>query len=339
MNGGTMIPVFEHETADGVWRQAVSACQDSSIAPPQASRTGMTQELLHAALTIRDPRQRWIISRLPPINPAFAIVEVVWILTGRSDAAFLNYWNSQLPRFAGLGPEYHGAYGFRLRHHFGLDQLERAYLALQHNPDSRQVALQIWDPRNDYPDVTGQAVDPDIPCNMLSLLKIRQGKLEWMQILRSNDLFRGVPYNIIQFTSLHEVLAGWLGIDVGSYNHLSDSLHIYTADRPDSLIDDSTRAERNTDTLSLPKRDSDQAFAMIGRYIDALIAPGLTRRDVESYAVANDLPPAFHNMLLIVLAEAARRRRWLDVAENVIRNCTNSVLVQVWQRWLSRVQG
>lgn len=333
-----MIPVFEHETADGVWRQAVTACQMSSTASPQASRSGMTDELLHAVLTIRAPRQRWIVSRQPPLNPAFAIAEVVWILTGRNDAAFLNYWNSQLPKFAGPGLQYHGAYGFRLRHHFGLDQLERAYLALQHNPDSRQVALQIWDPRSDYPDSIGQAIDPDIPCNMLSLLKVRKGKLEWMQILRSNDLFRGVPYNVIQYTSLHEVMAGWLGVDVGSYNHMSDSLHIYTDDQPDTLIDDSASPELNTDTLALPKPDSDQAFATIGRYIDALLASSLTRADIEAYGAARDLPPAFHNLLLVVLAEAARRRGWPDVAEQMINTCTNPALVQVWQRWLSRVR-
>lgn len=333
-----MIPVFAHETADGVWQQAAVALQASDAAAPQASRNGMTQELLHAVLTIRNPRQRWIVSRQPPINPAFAIAEVVWILTGRNDAAFLTYWNAQLPKFAGPGPMYHGAYGYRLRHHFGLDQLHRAYLALQHNPDSRQVALQIWDPRNDFPDEDGAPVDPDIPCNMLSLLKVRGGKLEWMQVLRSNDLFRGVPYNVIQYTSLQEVMAGWLGLDVGSYHHLSDSLHIYADDSHASLVADSLQAKVNPDTLSLPRHDSDQAFARLGHYIDALIAPELTRGDVEAYAMANDLPPTFRNLLLVVLAEAARRRQWLESAEHVIQSCTNPALVQVWQRWLHRVQ-
>ena len=103
------------------------------------------------AITIQEPTNRWVVSREPAINPAFSLAEVIWILTGRNDAGFLNYFNSALPAFAGHGSCYHGAYGFRLRRHFrdgwgrDLDQLERAYLTLCHEPDSRQAVLQIWD--------------------------------------------------------------------------------------------------------------------------------------------------------------------------------------------------
>ena len=55
----------------------------------------------------------------------------------------------------------------------------------------------------------------DIPCNLSSLLKIRKNQLEWMQINRSNDIYRGLPYNIVQFTTLQELMASWLGIEVG----------------------------------------------------------------------------------------------------------------------------
>ncbi len=48
--------------------------------------------------------------------------------------------------------------------------------------------------------------------------------------MRSNDHFRGLPHNLIQFTTVQEVLAGWLGISLGSYHHYSDSLHVYESD-------------------------------------------------------------------------------------------------------------
>ena len=35
--------------------------------------------------------------------------------------------------------------------------------------------------------------------------KVRQGKLEWSQIMRSNDVLLGMPYNFIQFTGLQEI--------------------------------------------------------------------------------------------------------------------------------------
>ncbi len=248
-----MIKVFEGATANEVWHMAAAELLHGNSTRRQDGRGGSTQELLHAAFTIQDPRQRWVVARQPALNPAFAIAEVIWILSGRRDSAFLNYWNSQLPKFAGSGKIYHGAYGFRLRHQFRIDQLERAYQALLHNPDGRQVVLQIWDPRADFPDSRGRPVNPDIPCSISSLLKIRDGKLEWMQVIRSNDLFRGVPYNFIQFTSIQEVLAGWLGIELGSYNQLSDSLHLYDGDADLLHIGVSGGVEKNSDSLGLPK--------------------------------------------------------------------------------------
>lgn len=333
-----MIKVFEGNTANDVWQMAVSEIYNDQHTRLQTGRGGTTRELLHAAFTIQDPRQRWVAARQPALNPAFAIAEVVWILNGRKDAAFLNYWNSQLPRYAGSGEEYHGAYGFRLRHHLGLDQLERAYLALQGNPDGRQVILQIWDSRVDFPDEQGQPVDSDIPCNICSLLKIRDGRLEWMQIIRSNDLFRGVPYNFIQFTSLQEVLAGWLDIEPGSYNQISDSLHLYKKDADLLGIYHLGDIEPNIDSLRLPKEESDRVFTKVNHLFNSLQARTLSQEELQTITVEHAIPQAFQNLLFVVAAETARRKGWHALAQDLMKNCSNPVLVQVWQRWFARFQ-
>jgi thymidylate synthase len=333
-----MIKVFDGHTADEVWQLAVSEIRHDENVKHQSGRGGPTQEILHAAFTIQDPRQRWIITRHPALNPAFAIAEVIWILSGRKDSAFLNYWNSQLPKYAGSGKEYHGAYGFRLRHHFGIDQLERAYQALRHNPDGRQVVLQIWDPGIDLPDESGQPVNADIPCNISSLLKIRNGKLEWMQIMRSNDLFRGVPYNFIQFTSIQEVLAGWLDVELGSYNHISDSLHLYQRDAELFNVNFSSSVERNTDSLRLPKEASDAVIAKVNQLVDSMTAKNLSQEDLQLMLAQLAIPVAFQNLLHIVAAEAARKRGWIFLVQTIINNCTNPILIQAWERWLSRFQ-
>ena len=54
----------------------------------------MTKEILHAAISISDPRQRWMMSRQPALNPAFALADVVWIMNGRRDIGFLEFWNT-----------------------------------------------------------------------------------------------------------------------------------------------------------------------------------------------------------------------------------------------------
>jgi thymidylate synthase len=331
-----MIPVFESNTASSLWLAAASEFCEGRDSQEQTGRGGNTKEMLHAMFILSDPRQRWTITRNPALNPAFAIAEIIWILSGRNDAAFLNYWNSQLPKYAGHHPTYHGAYGFRLRRHFGIDQLDRAYFALKHNPVGRQVVLQIWDTVADFPNEKGQPVNPDIPCNLISLLKVRNDKLEWVQIMRSNDLFRGTPYNFIQFTTIQEVLAGWLGVQPGSYNHFSDSLHVYNSDF--KSIEDPFRGkiEYNMDSLALPKEDFDTAITTLNQYADLMLASTLSEDDLQHFLTESKLYPSYYNLLLVLAAEAARKRGWISFSQEIMISCSNPSLRQIWERWLLR---
>jgi thymidylate synthase len=191
------------------------------------SRVGETLEILQCILVIKNPRDRWILSRMPIYNPAYGLVEFVWLFNGDNDGDVLRFWNPKLSNYAGDSKYMHGAYGYRLKHAFGIDQICRAYLSLKSNACSRQIVLQIWDPKIDLPADNGTPKSEDIPCNLTSLLQIRNGSLYWTQISRSNDMIRGVPYDILQFTLLQEFYASWLGCDVGEYVHISNSMHIY----------------------------------------------------------------------------------------------------------------
>ncbi len=328
--------LFEGSTADDVWLLAASKFEDPSAVHEQSSRAGDTKELLGAVFTIKNPRQRWIMSRRPAMNPAFAIAEVVWIVSGRRDASFLNHWNPRLPHFAGKGKNYHGAYGYRLRRHFGLDQLERAYQALLRNPDTRQVVLQIWDSSVDFPSPDGSPADTDIPCNICSFAKVRDNKLEWTQVLRSNDLFLGVPHNFVQFTSLQEILAGWLGIEVGHYQHIADCLHIYVRDKKDIEGASKITSEENTDILRFTKADSDMFFAEMSDRMDCMTKVILSQKRLGQLARTQDLPNQFRNWLLVVAADCARRRQWVDLSCELMSECSNPALKQLWDRWFTR---
>jgi len=270
------------------------------------------------------------------LSPAFAIVEMLWILNGRKDSAFINPWNPIYQKFAGKGDEYHGAYGFRLRHHFGIDQIERAYEVLLNNPEGRQVVLQIWDPNADLPAISGNPVAEDIPCNICSLVKVRNNKLEWFQVLRSNDLFRGMPYNFIQFTFLQEILAGWLGVEPGSYHHLSDSLHVYEKDREKILMSEPLNSDLNTDSLCLPKSDSERILGELDRRIEAMSSTNITDKELIHLTKFEGCPAAFQNLLLLVGADGARRKFSLSLAQELMSLCTNPALQQLWVRWVAR---
>ena len=268
---------FIGESANAVWQEAAVELMKR---PDyfHKGRNGDTREILPCILRIQEPRQRWILSRCPPYNPAFGLVEFIWIITGNNESRVLNYWNPNLPKYSGVGKKYHGAYGFRLRHEFGLDQIKRAVDVLISSPETRQAILQIWKPDIDMPGVEGKPVSKDIPCNVMSLLKVRDGQLHWTQIMRSNDVMRGLPYNIIQFTMLQEVMASWLGCAVGEYFHLSDSLHIYEQDTKEFTVEPTEQTPSGYRNFSLSYDDSNKLFVDIYNDLRLVSGGGQIRR-------------------------------------------------------------
>jgi thymidylate synthase len=324
-------------TADEAWCEAAKLLVDSGEASQQSSRDGQTTELLHVLIQIDDPSQRWIASRVPALNPAFALVEVFWIAAGRQDAALPTYWNPALPQFCGEGTTHHGAYGYRLRRHFGVDQIDRVYRALASSPDSRQCVLQLWDSAIDLPHSDGTPVAQNVPCNVVAFPKVRRGKLEWLQVIRSNDLFLGVPHNIVQFTSLQEMISGWLGVKPGAYGQLSDSLHVYARDL-DSVRSSLVKVEvpRSTDDFALDRCTWDKVIVDVIARLEALTKSALSTADFTAVAFANDAPRAYDNSVLIAAADSARRRAWDDLADECVARCTNPALVHLWSRWRTR---
>ena len=332
-----MFHVFTADSADDLWLQTADRFRTLDGTASQASRAGPTKELLHAALELRNPRERWISSRSPAINIAFALAEVVWIIRGRNDSGFLNYFNRRLPEFAGDGTTYHGAYGHRLRHLAGFDQLDAAYKALKAIPDSRQVVLQIWNGETDFPRNDGQPVALDIPCNVIAMLKVRDGALEWTQIMRSNDLFRGFVHNVIQFTFLHEIMSGWLGLKPGSYHHFSDSLHVYDDDVLEMNGSSFGKAPGNSDIFDFTKVDSDRSFATTEQLVDVIISPESSTRGLLTSLGDMDVPEPFLNIGRILVCEGLRRRGEIDAMNRVLKECSNPAYSFLYDRWLSRM--
>ncbi len=206
--------------------------REGELASPHARET---KELCASMIEITNPRQRMCSAR-SGFNLPFSCAEVLWILSGKGDKDMICHY---LPRFAEFHDEgwrmFHAPYGVRLmrygydernEYHFPVvNQFEECYKKLKQDPESRQAVMMLWNPWKD-----NKQVSKDYPCNNWSHMMIRHGALDWTQVVRSNDLILGVPQNIFQFTHLQEIMAGWLGVEVGVYRHYSDSLHVYTKD-------------------------------------------------------------------------------------------------------------
>lgn len=328
-----MAEFISGKTANEVWEKAIKLLQKQEYS--QSGRTGDVFELLHTFVSIEEPQQKWIYNRIPPISIGYALAELVWIINGEEKSDIINTWNPSLEKFAGKSEIYHGAYGKRIRSHFGFDQIEKAYEALQSIPESRQVVMQIYDTRVDFPINNGTPQDEDIPCNICSLLKVRNGKLEWSQIMRSNDVLLGMPYNFVQFTGLQEILAGWLELDLGSYNHYSDSLHLYARDTDKIGIGEEGEI-RNSDSLSVNKSESEKLFKEIFYRMKGLTVNNLTEKEIHSLAQLNSGYESYDNVMLIIGTYIAQKKKYDDLTKNLIEKCTNKSYVAMWERWASK---
>ena len=289
-------------------------------------RNGQTKELTHVCMSIADPTQRWVERRKPAVSPAFAIAELVMIMNGNDEAALLNAWNPALPKYQGKYDRYPGAYGKRLRYSFGFDQINRAYDALKNNPESRQIVMEIWKPDIDLPQSAGIPNNDDIPCNICSLLKIRNDKLLWTQIMRSNDIVFGLPYNFLQFTFLQEIIAGWLNVDVGEYMHISDSLHMYVNN--ECSIDIEKKTHVNTEKIGLEKIESEKVFWELLVRMRELSQKGCTSNYIKSIVENKYLPEAYQNML-ILLCEYIAYSHHMD--KEVIYCCEQNISNKLYQ--------
>lgn len=319
------------KNANDVWKIAINKLLETQ--DTVSGRTGNTFELLHTFITIEDPRQKWIYDRVPPMSIAYALAELVWIINGDDRADIINYWNPSLEKYAGKSEYYHGAYGKRIRSHFGFDQLEKAYYALKNNPETRQVVLQIYDTSIDFPVNQGQPQDDDIPCNICSLIKIRNEKLEWSQIMRSNDILLGMPYNFVQFTGLQEILAGWLNLEVGTYNHYSDSLHLYQRDI-EKLEMVQGDIIQNADSLSIPKKDSESIFKEMYERMKFLGTKKVTEPELYFLSELNSDYVAYNNMMRVIVAYVAYKHQKYKIVSDLMDMCNNQLYCRIWNRWI-----
>lgn len=191
--------------------------------PLEASRVGPCRDL--GAVTVElDGGGRTIFLSGRGWNPAFAVVEAAWIVSGRNDVKPLKHFIGSYDRFSDDGQTLHGAYGYRLCHHFKRDQIEAAIDELTTSPASRRVVMTLY-----APDDLGLD-SKDIPCNTQVALRRVRGRLEMTVSNRSNDLWLGVPYNWFVFRVLQHLIADRLGIACGVQRHVSSYLHLYEKD-------------------------------------------------------------------------------------------------------------
>jgi thymidylate synthase len=187
---------------------------------------GANRELSGAIIELTNPRAR--LSQTETKGTLFSCLgELFWYLSGSNRLDFIVHYIPLYRNFAESDGTIHGAYGPRIFDMRGVDQLATVAERLKSNPDTRKAVVQIFN-AEDIP--TEQTSYADIPCTCMMQFMIRNGKLDMIVFMRSNDAFKGLPHDIFCFTMIQELMARTLGIELGLYKHMVGSLHLYDTD-------------------------------------------------------------------------------------------------------------
>jgi thymidylate synthase len=192
-------------------------------------RRGFREEL-NAVITLSSPRER-IVETLQ-IYPAVA--RVIWMMAANNRLADIAFHVPQVSSFTDDQLTVPGSsYGMRLRQpQPGLDQLQGAIGRLKAEADGRRAAVTIFQP------LDAVRESADIPCAFGMFFHNRRDRLESTVIMRSNNAFTLLPFNLFEFSFLAEVMAVEAGLDLGPMTYFAGSMHLFEDDavRTETLL-------------------------------------------------------------------------------------------------------
>lgn len=190
----------------------------------EGSRNGSVMVAPWPVLTvIHRPAERVLFNPVRDANPFFHLFESIWMLAGRRDVKFPATFVKRMEEYSDDGINLHGAYGFRWRHHFVVDQVLATIELLQNDPTSRRAVIAMWDPVVDC-----AQEGKDFPCNTHMYFSVRGNALDMTVCNRSNDIIWGLyGANTVHLTVLHEFISSALHLELGVYRHLSNNFHLY----------------------------------------------------------------------------------------------------------------
>lgn len=160
------------------------------------------------------------------LNPAIGAVEAVQLIAGTAATDLVLRIAPQFAQYAdthesdGHDPFFWGAYGERIK--------MQAFVQIRKmiaDPETRQAVITLWDPWLD--NVVGKK---DYPCTIALQFSMRDGSLDMNVIMRSNDAWLGLPYDVFQFTQLQASMSKAMSVQPGIYRHTALSLHLYERD-------------------------------------------------------------------------------------------------------------
>ncbi len=96
---------------------------------------------------------------------------------------------------------------------------------------------------------------------------------------------------------------------------------------------------KNTDSFALSQNEFDLVFYELERQSNAVIDQTTSTESLVEQVNKCNLPAAYRNVLCVLCAEGARKRKHEDRIHEIMACCTNPGYSHLYNRWLSRLRS
>ncbi|MEY3220833.1 MAG: Thymidylate synthase [Pseudomonadota bacterium] len=150
------------------------------------------------------------------------IHELLWFLKGDTNIKYLQeqgvkIWNEWADKNGDLGY----IYGKQWRDFGGVDQIAWLINEIKTNPDSRRLIVSAWN----VGEIEQMALPP---CHVLFQFYVVNNTLSCQLYQRSADAFLGVPFNIVSYSLLTEMIAQQCNLKAGEFIWTGGDCHLYS---------------------------------------------------------------------------------------------------------------
>lgn len=290
-----MAEVVELQDLQSGYVELVRHVRDTGrVAAPRGLKV---RELRNVTVTVAEPLLGVPVGVGRRLNMAIGAAETASLIGGISSAALMIDVAHTFGNFTN-GDRLLGAYGPRL-----FSMLPDVVRKLSEDSESRQAIAVVWR-ENEH----RISENKDVPCTVSLSWSVRDGKLDATTHMRSNDVWLGVPYDFWMFTRLQMTLAWALKLELGTYTHVVDNLHVYDKDVSKThnlyVPVNFDRLEEKLPPAPIP--DVPDPWAAVNRWAWAV---GESANVVNGLAVANATPQVlFYENLLSKHADGVTKR-------------------------------
>lgn len=235
-------------TTNIIWQEQINKCllEYDTVSRP---RNMEVREVFAGSYRVEMPAFIDLIARR--VNVPFMFSEAAWILSGSNRLSEVSRYMKGYGKFSDDQVFMRGAYGPKV-----IDQLGYVVDSIVNDNDTRQAVINIWRER--------PGLSKDIPCTLSLQFLLRNGVLNTVVTMRSQDIVLGFTYDVFTFSMISkavQLLLADRGVqsELGTLYLTAGSLHLY---------------ERHYDDVQQEWFDASERDEKLGISVDHLMHAG-----------------------------------------------------------------